>query len=143
MKKLLLMGCLLAASGVSQAQTTFYWPDQRATELVDGTQYMIYNTAIDNGDRSWFLYSNGSTLKTNNVNPKDFVTTEDSYLFQAVKPVSPKAANHWYLHSAHGILGIGGQTNNTEIRDIYISKWFGNDDIMKGNVQSEDEDGNP
>lgn len=142
MKKLMLMACLLAALSVSQAQTTFYWPDRRATELTDGTQYMIYNTAVD-GDRSWFLYSNGSALMTNNVAPQDFITTEDCYLFRAVKPASPKADNHWYLHSVHGILGIEGQTNNTEVRDIYISKWFGNINIMKGNAQSEDEQGYP
>ena len=140
MKKLTLLGALLVSTAM-QAQT-FYWPGTRVSELTSGTQYFIYNTAVD-GDRSWFLFSDGSALKATNVNPKDFVTTEDKYIFTVNKPASPLSANHWYMNSVDGIVGIGGQTNNTEVRDLYITPWFGNNDITKGTAMSEDENGDP
>lgn len=139
MKKITLLGALLVATTM-QAQKTFYWPGQRVSELMDGQQYFIYNTAVD-GDRSWFLFSDGSALKTNNSSPKNFATSEEKYLFTTVKPSSPLTENHWYLNSIHGIVGIGGQTNNTEIRDLYITRWFGNNDLTKGTALSEDENG--
>lgn len=138
MKKITLLGALLVSTAM-QAQT-FYWPGTRVSELTSGTQYFIYNTAVD-GDRSWFLFSDGSALKATNVNPKDFVTTEDKYIFTVNKPASPLSANHWYMNSVDGIVGIGGQTNNTEARDLYITRWFGNNDITKGSAMSEDENG--
>lgn len=140
MKKITLLGALLVSTAM-QAQT-FYWPGTRVSELTSGTQYFIYNTAVD-GDRSWFLFSDGSALKATNVNPKDFVTTEDKYIFTVNKPASPLSANHWYMNSVDGIVGIGGQTNNTEVRDLYITRWFGNNDITKGTAMSEDENGDP
>lgn len=140
MKKITLLGALLVSTAM-QAQT-FYWPGTRVSELTSGTQYFIYNTAVD-GDRSWFLFSDGSALKATNVNPKDFVTTEDKYIFTVNKPASSQSANHWYMNSVDGIVGIGGQTNNTEVRDLYITRWFGNNDITKGTAMSEDENGDP
>lgn len=140
MKKITLLGALLVSTAM-QAQT-FYWPGTRVSELTSGTQYFIYNTAVD-GDRSWFLFSDGSALKATNVNPKDFVTTEDKYIFTVNKPASPLSANHWYMNSVDGIVGIGGQTNNTEERNLYITRWFGNNDITKGTAMSEDENGDP
>lgn len=140
MKKITLLGALLVATTMQAQKTTFYWPGQRVSELTDGQQYFIYNTAVD-GDRSWFLFSNGSALKTNNSSPKNFVTSEEKYLFTTVKPNTPLTENHWYLNSIHGIVGIGGQTNNTEIRDLYITRWFGNDNLSKGTALSEDENG--
>lgn len=110
--------------------------------MTDGQQYFIYNTANDGRDRSVFLYSNGSALKTNNVSPLTFITTEQAYLFTTNKPENPTDATHWYLNCIHGIVGHGGQTNNTEARDIYIAPWFGNDNITKGTAKSEDETGN-
>lgn len=139
MKKLLLLGALLASTAM-QAQTTYYWPGERVSELTPGKKYFIYNTAVD-GDRSWFLYSNGSTLKTNNVSPKEFITSDDSYLFTTTKPDSPTDASHWYLQSKHGYVGIGGQTNNQDIRNIYINYWYGNETVSKGGAKSEDEEG--
>ena len=144
MRKLLLLGSLLATiSGQAQETETlsFYWPGERVTELQSGTQYFIYNTAQADGDRSYFLYSDGSTLKTNNVSPLTFITTENKYLFTTNKPENPKDPTHWYLNSVHGIVGHGGQTNNTEVRDIYIARWFGNDNITKSGAKSEDEQG--
>jgi len=140
MKKITLLGALLVSTAM-QAQT-FYWPGTRVSELTSGTQYFIYNTAVD-GDRSWFLFSDGSALKATNVNPKDFVTTEDKYIFTVNKPASSQSVNHWYMNSVDGIVGIGGQTNNTEVRDLYITHWFGNNDITKGTAMSEDENGDP
>lgn len=139
MKKITLLGALLVSTAM-QAQT-FYWPGTRVSELTSGTQYFIYNTANDGKDRSWFLFSDGSTLKTNNTSPKDFVTSENKYIFTLTKPAVMKSANHWYMKSVHGIVGVGGQTNNTETRDLYITPWFGNDEISKGSAKSEDENG--
>lgn len=79
MKKLLLMGTLLTAmtaQAQESANITLYWPNERATELQSGTQYFIYNTANDGKDRSWFIYSDGSALKTTNESPLSFATTE-------------------------------------------------------------------
>lgn len=88
MKKLLLLGSLITATAM-QAQetgkTTYYWPNERVTEITDGTQYFIYNTAFDSNsspnDRGSFLYANGANdfgtldpkqyanvFTTNNVN---------------------------------------------------------------------------
>lgn len=63
---------------------TFYWPGQRVSELTDGQQYFIYNTAIttDGQDRTNLLYSNGSTLVTNKVKPSNFITSDPAYLFK-------------------------------------------------------------
>lgn len=144
MRKLLLLGSLLATmSGQAQetASLNFYWPGERVSELTDNTQYFIYNTANDGQDRSWFIYSNGSALKTTNVSPLTFVTTENKYLFTTNKPQKPNNPAHWYLNSIHGIVGHGGQTNNTEARDIYIAKWFKTDTITKSTAKSEDEKG--
>lgn len=145
MRKLLLLGSLLATmSGQAQEAETlsFYWPGERVTELQNGTQYFIYNTAQADGDRSYFLYSNGSDLRTTNVSPLTFITTENKYLFTTNKPENPKAPTHWYLNSVHGIVGHGGQTNNTEARDIYITRWYGNtENFTKSSAKSEDEQG--
>ena len=124
MKKITLLGALLVATTM-QAQKTFYWPGQRVSELTDGQQYFIYNTAIttDGQDRTNLLYSNGSTLKTNKVKPSNFITSDPAYLFKTIKPEVVESTNHWYLNSLHGIVDIGGQTNNTEIRDLYITPW--------------------
>lgn len=138
MKKLLLLGALLATTA-AQAQVTYYWPGERVSELTDGTQYFIYNTAIttNNEDRTNFLSSNGSTLLTTKVKPNSLLTDQNSYLFKAVKPNPANSDNHWYLHSIHGIVGIGGQTNNTEIRDLYITPWTNESPISKAGVKSE------
>lgn len=141
---IILISALMASTAI-QAQnaesTTYYWPSQRVETLTSGQQYFIYNTANDGRDRSYFLYSNGSTLKTNNVSPLTFITTDAAYFFTTIKPENPTSENHWYLNCIHGIVGHGGQTNNTETRDIYIAPWFGNDNLSKSTAQSEDESG--
>lgn len=141
MKKITLLGALLVAATM-QAQKTFYWPGQRVSELTDGQQYFIYNTAIttDGQDRTNLLYSNGSTLKTNKVKPSNFITSDPAYLFKTIKPEGVESTNHWYLNSLHGIVGIGGQTNNTEIRDLYITPWTNESPISRASVNSEPSD---
>lgn len=144
MRKLLLLGSLLATiSGQAQEAETlsFYWPGERAENLASDTKYFIYNTAQDNGDRSVFLYSNGSALRTTNVSPLTFITTEDKYLFTTIEPEQQTAPTHWYLKSKHGFTGPGGVTNNTAPVNIYIAKWFGNENISKSTAKSEDEAG--
>lgn len=141
MKKITLLGALLVATTM-QAQKTFYWPGQRVSELTDGQQYFIYNTAIttDGEDRTNLLYSNGSTLVTNKVKPSNFITSDPAYLFKTIKPEGVESTNHWYLNSLHGIVGIGGQTNNTEIRDLYITPWTNESPISRAGVNSEPSD---
>lgn len=152
MRKLLLLGSLLATiSGQAQetAQTTYYWPGERVTTLQSGTQYFIYNTARSSDNypyRSFFLYSDGNWLKSNNQIPTEFITTEKEHIFTLEQPASPSAESHWYIKSIHGNVGIAGQTNNTENRDIYITYWAtANEDISqaKAGVSSLDEAGNP
>lgn len=142
MKKITLLGALLVATTM-QAQKTFYWPGQRVSELTDGQQYFIYNTAIttDGQDRTNLLYSNGSTLVTKKVKPSNFITSDPAaYLFKTIKPEVVESTNHWYLNSLHGIVGIGGQTNNTEIRDLYITPWTNESPISRAGVNSEPSD---
>lgn len=141
MKKLTLLGALLCATAM-QAQT-FYWPGTRVSELTSGTQYFIYNTAVttDGEDRTFFLYSNGTALAANKAKPSNFCTDNEAYLFTPQKPGSPESVNHWYLNSIHGIVGMGGQTNNTEIRNLYITPWTAESEVTKAEVNSEPADG--
>lgn len=141
MKKLTLLGALLCATAM-QAQT-FYWPGTRVSELTSGTQYFIYNTAVttDGEDRTFFLYSNGTALAANKAKPSNFYTDNEAYLFTPKKPESPASVNHWYLNSIHGIVGMGGQTNNTETRDLYITPWTAESEVTKAEVNSEPADG--
>lgn len=141
MKKITLLGALLVSTAM-QAQT-FYWPGTRVSELTSGTQYFIYNTAVTtNGeDRTFFLYSNGTALAANKAKPSNFYTDNKAYLFTPKKPESPESVNHWYLNSIHGIVGMGGQTNNTEIRDLYITPWTAESEVTKAGVNSEPADG--
>lgn len=141
MKKITLLGALLVSTAM-QAQT-FYWPGTRVSELTSGTQYFIYNTAVttDGEDRTFFLYSNGTALAANKAKPSNFYTDNKAYLFTPQKPESPESVNHWYLNSIHGIVGMGGQTNNTEIRDLYITPWTAESEVTKAGVNSEPADG--
>lgn len=141
MKKITLLGALLVSTAM-QAQT-FYWPGTRVSELTSGTQYFIYNTAVttDGEDRTFFLYSNGTALAANKAKPSNFYTDNKAYLFTPQKPESPASVNHWYLNSIHGIVGMGGQTNNTEIRDLYITPWTAESEVTKAGVNSEPADG--
>ena len=141
MKKITLLGALLVSTAM-QAQT-FYWPGTRVSELTSGTQYFIYNTAVttDGEDRTFFLYSNGTALAANKEKPSNFYTDNKAYLFTPQKPESPASVNHWYLNSIHGIVGMGGQTNNTEIRDLYITPWTAESEVTKAGVNSEPADG--
>lgn len=141
MKKITLLGALLVSTAM-QAQT-FYWPGTRVSELTSGTQYFIYNTAVttDGEDRTFFLYSNGTALAANKAKPSNFYTDNKAYLFTPKKPESPASVNHWYLNSIHGIVGMGGQTNNTEIRDLYITPWTAESEVTKAEVNSEPADG--
>ena len=141
MKKIMLLGALLVSTAM-QAQT-FYWPGTRVSELTSGTQYFIYNTAVttDGEDRTFFLYSNGTALAANKAKPSNFYTDNEAYLFTPKKPGSPESVNHWYLNSIHGIVGMGGQTNNTEIRDLYITPWTAESEVTKAEVNSEPADG--
>lgn len=141
MKKITLLGALLVSTAM-QAQT-FYWPGTRVSELTSGTQYFIYNTAVttDGEDRTFFLYSNGTALAANKAKPSNFYTDNEAYLFTPKKPESPASVNHWYLNSIHGIVGMGGQTNNTETRDLYITPWTAESEVTKAGVNSEPADG--
>ena len=141
MKKITLLGALLVSTAM-QAQT-FYWPGTRVSELTSGTQYFIYNTAVttDGEDRTFFLYSNGTALAANKAKPSNFYTDNEAYLFTPKKPGNPASVNHWYLNSIHGIVGMGGQTNNTETRDLYITPWTAESEVTKAEVNSEPADG--
>lgn len=128
MKKLLLLGTLLAGiSGQAQetAGTTYYWPDQRVTKLASDTQYFIYNTARSSDSypyRSFFIFSNGSILKSNNVMPTNFLTTENKYIFTLEKTAS-SPENQWNIKSIDGYVDIAGNTTNQTAQDIYITSW--------------------
>lgn len=146
MKKLLLFSTLLTAMSL-QAQTTYYWPGERATSLEDKSQYFIYNTSVKgNGsdfDRSFFLYSNGTSLKTTDKTPADFLTDSNKYLFTLEKNDQTPAENQWTMRCVDGIVGHGGQTNNTEMRTMFINYWYNNSGSLftGATVNSEPEDG--
>lgn len=145
MKKLLLLGALLASTAMqAQENVTLYYPNQRVQTLEAGRDYFIYNTAYTPAafpDRSWFIFSTGSGLNTDNTSPKNLLTTNKNYIFQLEKPDDDQE-NHWYMKSGSNYVGIAGVTNNSDPRDLYITKWYGNESkITHADVESEQEDG--
>ena len=126
MKKLLLMGSLLTAMAAqAQEQVTFYWPNERVTELTDGGRYFIYNTAYDvsssPNDRGSFLYAqeNGNF---GTLNPKQFanvfVTQNANYTFQIYKKAD--AENVYQIKNAtNSWINFNGAKSENAV-DFYI-----------------------
>ena len=148
MKKLLLLGSLITATAM-QAQetgkTTYYWPNERVTEITDGTQYFIYNTAFDSNsspnDRGSFLYANGAN-DFGTLDPKQyanvFTTNNVNYLFHIYKKAD---AEHVYQikNAADSWINFTGRTSNDAV-DFYIKPWA-TSDATKGNLQAKMDDG--
>ena len=148
MKKLLLLGSLITASAM-QAQemgkTTYYWPNERVTEITDGTQYFIYNTAFDTksspSDRGSFLYANGAN-DFGTLNPKQyanvFTTNNVNYLFHIYKKAD--AENVYQIkNAADSWINFTGKSSNDAV-DFYIKPWA-TSDATKGNLQAKMDDG--
>lgn len=97
MKKLLLMGTLLTAMTAQAQETkTYYWPDQRQSTITADQDYFIYNTTIvtsNSQDRTFFLYSNGSSLAISKKKPQAFHTANAAHLFQ-LKAFTPEEKMH-------------------------------------------------
>ena len=146
MKKLLLMGSLLTAMAAqAQEQITFYWPNERVTELTDGGRYFIYNTAYDvssvPNDRGSFLYAqengNFGTLA-----PKQyanvFVTQNANYTFQIYKKAD--AENVYQIKNAtNSWINFNGAKSENAV-DFYIKPWA-TSDAPKGNMEAKMDDG--
>ena len=147
MKKLLLMGTLLTAMTAQAQETkTYYWPDQRQSTITADQDYFIYNTTIvtsNSQDRTFFLYSNGSSLAISKKKPQAFHTANAAHLFQ-LKAFTPEEKNAWQIVSAHGIVGSDGKTNyaTDSNQKVYITSWAVESQITKAtDVKSEDTDG--
>lgn len=145
MKRLLFLGALfLTISSRAQdvSKSTVYWPNERVTEILDNTQYFIYNTTrTTDKDYSWFVYSNGSELRTTNASPEIFFTTEEKYLFTTEKPKISESDTHWYLKCLHGYIDHKGLTNKVEPSNSYVTPWANDDKISRATVESEGVDG--
>lgn len=146
MKRLLLMGTLLTAmTAQAQEQITFYWPNERVTELKDGGQYFIYNTAYDASsdpnDRGSFLYAQESG-NFGTLNPKQFanvfITQNANYTFQFYKKAD--AENVYQIkNAANSWINFNGAKSESAV-DFYIKPWA-TSDAPKANLEAKMDDG--
>lgn len=119
-----------------------YTPTTRATTLVAGKKYMIYNTCFnDNEDRTGFLFDNGSSLGHTGapkVKPSALKTTLDAYLWEVE---TTDEAGKFYLKAADGgYVNATGKTDNATAQVLYIQPW-NTSTATKAGVKSEGEDG--
>lgn len=146
MKKLLLMSSLLTAMAAqAQEPITFYWPNERVTELTDGGRYFIYNTAYDASsvpnDRGSFLYAQESG-NFGTLDPKQyanvFITQNANYTFQIYKKAD--AENVYQIkNAANSWINFNGAKSENAV-DFYIKPWA-TSDAQKGNLEAKMDDG--
>ena len=124
---MLLASLFLFGLGVMNAEVTkYYKPGVRKATLASGDVVMFYNTTYDgNQDRTGFLIDGGSSLLLSKQKP------QAAPLYSAkegVWTVETAEDNSTYykvnLKGINGYVGIGGVTNNTEVRDLFIHKWL-------------------
>lgn len=140
LKKLLLLFMLLATAAPLWADN-YYKPTKRTKALESGKQYMIYNTAHDGYDRTFFLYDNGSSLGSNKSKQNEGFIYNESHVWTVEKDETTE--NLYYIKSNSGkYVGIGGATNNNSKQPLYIYEWTtAPDGVGKSGAQSELEDG--
>lgn len=121
---------------------TYYYPTERARNLSVDKAYMLYNTAMWNGqDRTNFVFSNGSGLSTNKTRPEELFVDNDAYLFTLEKNGEAAEPELYYLKSKHGYTGTNGVTNNKQPQPVYINYWTENMDITLGATECRMPDG--
>lgn len=138
------LGCICATNATAQSTGTGLYriADGRATDLVAGKDYVIYNTAStgSSNDRTGFIFANSSNglglTKKKPVNT-DFLTAE------YVWTVETGTDGKYYLKSKslNKYVGPNGGTNNTTGVDLTIEEYSAATTNKASNVGSENEDG--
>lgn len=120
MKKIYLIGSLLLALGSSLTTSavttkTVYAPSKRATSIVSGTKYFIFDccyVTTSNQNRTNFLNGGANPLgNSGNAEPSTFTTADDGYLFT----VDNVSGSTYSFKGKLGYVGIGGATNNASV----------------------------
>lgn len=121
---------------------TFYSPTERAHHLLAGKPYMLYNTAMWNGqDRTNFVFSNGTGLSTNKIQPGDLFTDNDAYLFSLEECAISTDPGLYFLKSKHGYVDTKGVTNYSQPQNVYLNYWTENMDETLGATECRLSDG--
>lgn len=138
------LGCICATNAMAQSTGSGFYriADGRATDLVAGKDYVIYNTAStgSSNDRTGFIFANSSNglglTKKKPVNT-DFLTAE------YVWTVETGTDGKYYLKSKslNKYVGPNGGTNNTTGVDLTIKEFSAAETNKSSNVGSENEDG--
>lgn len=138
------LGCICATNAMAQSTGSGFYriADGRATDLVAGKDYVIYNTAStgSSNDRTGFIFANSSNglglTKKKPVNT-DFLTAE------YVWTVETGTDGKYYLKSKslNKYVGPNGGTNNTTGVDLTIEEYSAATTNKASNVGSENEDG--
>ena len=138
------LGCICATNAMAQSTGSGLYriADERATGLVPGQDYVIYNTAStgSSNDRTGFIFANSSNglglTKKKPVNT-DFLTAE------YVWTVETGTDGKYYLKSKslNKYVGPNGGTNNTSGVNLIIQEWTSATTNKAGNVGSENTDG--
>lgn len=138
------LGCICATNAMAQSTGSGLYriADERATGLVPGQDYVIYNTAStgSSNDRTGFIFANSSNglglTKKKPVNT-DFLTAE------YVWTVETGTDGKYYLKSKslNKYVGPNGGTNNTTGVDLTIKEFSAAETNKSSNVGSENEDG--
>ena len=129
----MLFALLLACVGVMKADVTkFYKPGERVATLTAGQQVMFYNTTLvlnNEGtaisqDRTGFLVDNGSSLGLSKTKPSQNPVFSEKVGVWTIETVEDNTTYYKVsVKGSNGYVGIGGVTNNTDVRDLYFHKW--------------------
>lgn len=137
------LGCICATNATAQSTGTGLYriADERATDLVPGQDYVIYNTARNgSNDRTGFIFANNSNglglTKKKPVN-KEILTAE------YVWTVETGTDGEYYLKSKskNTYVGPNGGTSNAEGVAITIEKWTETQAPKTTAIHSENPDG--
>ena len=142
----MLLASLFLFVGTTSAEVTkYYKPDARKAELAAGDKVMFYNTALvlnNEGaisqNRTGFLIDNGSNLALSKQKPTASPIFSEKV---GVWTIEAKDGNKVNVKGSNGYVGILGVTNNTEVRDLFFLKWTDVAADKKGNVGSENANG--
>ena len=129
----MLFAALFLCMGAMNAEVTkFYKPGERKATLEAGDKVMFYNTALvlnDAGDditqdRTGFLVDGGTSLQLDKQKPSAYPLFSEKTGVWTVAAVEDNSTYYKAnVTGSNGYVGIGGATNNTEVRDLFFHKW--------------------
>ncbi len=138
MRKLTSLLMLVMLTALSVQAYNWNTRGNRATTLVSGKYYVIYNTCATSGYGKFFLYDNGSSLGvTSAATPAVFTTPEAKHIWQVI---ATNESNIYYLKNfATGkyvnVAGVPGNATEQRISIMNGAVYFG---ARGGNVMNED-----